>query len=122
MVLDFCISFGLAAPLVVGFVLFRAGQRAIAQERMGPTVATLAYGLCMAALPMGVWWGMGAVATHYIVGDDRSFWAPVLEIGLAFLMYAYLCISWALAFLATCLAAWRFSVCARRLRGEAAPA
>jgi hypothetical protein len=120
MVLDFCISFGLAAPVVLSFVLYQVVHRAVAQGRMGPLAASLAYGLCVAALPLAVWWGVHALAEFYIVGEGRSFLKSVLQIGLAFLMYAYLCISWGLSFVAACLAAWRFSVCAKRLKQEAA--
>ncbi|KIQ24244.1 hypothetical protein RT97_25125 [Variovorax paradoxus] len=120
MVLDFCISFGLAAPVVLSFVLYQVVHRAVAQGRMGPLAASLAYGLCVAALPLAVWWGVHALAEFYIVGEGRSFLKSVLQIGLAFLMYAYLCISWGLSFVAACLAAWRFSGCAKRLKQEAA--
>jgi hypothetical protein len=120
MVLDFCISFGLAAPVVLSVVLFQIGHRAVAQRRVGPLAASLVYGLCVAALPLAVWWGVHALAALYIVGEGTSFWKSVLQIGLAFIMYAYLCISWAVSFVAACLAAWRFTVCAKRLKQEAA--
>jgi hypothetical protein len=120
MVLDFCISFGLAAPVVLSVVLFQIGYRAVAQRRVGPLAASLVYGLCVAVLPLAVWWGVHALAEFYILGEGTSFWKSVLQIGLAFIMYAYLCISWALSFMAACLAAWRFAVCAKRLKQEAA--
>ena len=120
MVLDFCISFGLAAPVVLSVVLYQVGHRAVARGRVGPMTASLVYGLCVAALPLAVWWGVHALAEFYLLGESTSFWKPVLQIGLAFLMYAYLCISWGLSFVAACLAAWRFSVCAKRLKQEAA--
>ncbi|MET3494134.1 hypothetical protein [Variovorax boronicumulans] len=116
MVLDFCISFGLAAPVALSVVLFQVGHRAVAQGRVGPVTASLVYGLCVAALPLAVWWGVHALTEFYVVGEGTSFLKSVLQIGLAFLMYAYLCISWALSFAAACLAAWRFSVCAKRLK------
>lgn len=119
MVLDFCIAFGLAAPVALSVVLFQVGHRAVAQGRVGPLAASLVYGLCVAALPWGVWWGVHAVAESYLVGESSSFWRPVWQIGLAFLMYAYLCVSWGLSVVAACLAAWRFSVCAKRLKQQA---
>lgn len=119
MVLDFCISFGLAAPVVLSVVLYQVVHGAVAQGRMGPLTASLIYGLCVAALPLAVWWGVHALAEFYIVGEGTSFLKSVLQIGLAFLMYAYLCISWGLSFVAACLAAWRFTVCANRLKQEA---
>lgn len=119
MVLDFCISFGLAAPVVLSVVFFQVGHRAVAQGRVGPVTASLVYGLLVAALPLAVWWGVHALAEFYIVGEGASFWKSILQIGLAFIMYAYLCVSWALSFVAACLAAWRFTVCAKRLKQQA---
>jgi hypothetical protein len=114
MVLDYCILLGLAAPLLLSAVLFLIVQSAVARRRIGPMAATLFYGLCVAALPLPVWWGVIALAEFYMVGDDTSIWASILRVGLAFLMYAYLGVSWALSLVAAGLAAWRFEVCARR--------
>jgi hypothetical protein len=121
MVLDFCILLGLAAPLLLSGALFLIVQRAVARRRIGPLPATLFYGLCVAALPLPVWWGVIALAEFYMVGDNTSIWASILRVGLAFLMYAYLGVSWALSLVAAGFAAWRFEVCARRAMNDAVP-
>jgi hypothetical protein len=122
MALDLCILLGLAAPVLLSALLFLVVRRAVARRYIGPLAATLLYGVCVMALPLPVWWGVDMLLQAYVVGGDRSFLMSILEVGLAFLMYVYLCVSWVLSLIAACLAAWRFEACARRTRHDAAPA
>lgn len=120
---DFLLLNGL---LLLGFVTcaalalgaFFAWQRPVSRGRIGPLEASLGYALCVAAVPPAVWWCVGA-CLQGLPGDAPSFWTHLADIGVTFIVFACLWISWAVAFVCACLAGWRFTVRARRLRERA---
>lgn len=120
---DFLLLNGL---LLLGFVTcaalalgaFFAWQRPVSQGRIGPLEASLGYALCVAAVPPAVWWCVGAWLQG-LPGDAPSFWTHLADIGVTFIVFACLWLSWAVAFVLACLAGWRFTVCARRWRARA---
>lgn len=123
---DFLLLNGL---LLLGFVTcaalalgaFFAWQRPVSQGRIGPLEASLGYALCVAAVPPAVWWCVDAYLQRLpsLHGDTPSFWTHLADIGVTFIVFACLWVSWAVAFALACLAGWRFTVCARRWRERA---
>lgn len=110
---------GFAACAVLALAAFLAWQRSVSRGRTGPLEAGLAYALWVAVVPPAVWWGVSWCVGAFVQGppgDAPSFWTHLADIGLAFIVFACLWICWAVACVLACLAAWRFSVCARRWR------
>ena len=109
---------GFVTCALLALVAFFAWQRPVLQGRIGPLEASLGYALCVAAVPPAVWWCVGAYLQRLqgLSGNAPSFWTHLADIGVAFIVFACLWVSWAVAFALACLAAWRFSVCARRWR------
>jgi hypothetical protein len=106
------LGFGSCAALALA--AFLLWQRAVSRGRIGALGASLGYALCVAAVPLGVWWSIQAFLEH-LPADPPSFWTHLADISVAFILFACLWMSWAVAFVVACLAAWRFTVCAKRL-------
>jgi hypothetical protein len=123
---DFLLLNGL---LLLGFVTcaalalgaFFAWRRPVSQGRIGPLEAGFGYALCVAVVPPAVWWCVGAYLQRLrgLHGDAPSFWTHLADIGVTFIVFGCLWVSWAVAFVLACLAGWRFTVCARRWRDRA---
>lgn len=112
MTLELILGLGLLALVLLDLALFFLVRWAVLREHLGPLAASLVYGLCLAALPYFVWWGLG---THVLFGQDTTFLARVVDIGLAFILYTCLWLSWGVSLIAGGLASWRFFVGARRI-------
>jgi hypothetical protein len=123
---DFLLLNGL---LLLGFVTcaalalgaFFAWRRPVSQGRIGPLEAGFGYALCVAVVPPAVWWCVGEYLQRLrgLDGDAPSFWTHLADIGVTFIVFGCLWVSWAVAFVLACLAGWRFTVCARRWRDRA---
>ncbi len=109
------ILLGFAACAALALATFLPWQRAVSQGRIGAPGATFGYALCVAAVPVVVWWGIQTFLDH-LPANEPSFWTHLADISVAFILFGCLWISWAVAFVVSGLAAWRFVVCARRLR------
>ncbi|MNK35605.1 hypothetical protein D3C87_541350 [compost metagenome] len=112
MTLELILGLGLLALVLLDLALFFLVRWAVLREYLGPLVASLVYGLCLAVLPYFVWWGLG---THVLFGKDTTFLAPVVDVGLAFILYTCVWLSWGVSLIAGGLASWRFFVGARRI-------
>jgi hypothetical protein len=110
---------GFAACAALALAAFLPWQRAVSQGRVSALGASLGYTLWVAAVPLAVWWGIQAFLDRLPAGEP-TFWTHLADIGVAFALFVCLWMSWAVAFVLACLAAWRFTVCARRWRERSA--
>lgn len=112
MTFELIMGLALLTLVLLDLALFFLVRWAVLREHLGPLAASLVYGLCLALVPYAVWWNLG---TYVLLGRGTTFLAPALDIGLAFLLWVCLCLSWGVSVIAGGLASWRFFAGARRV-------